>query len=294
MRTSVKRLAVFAVCALVLVCLCACESEEAIEAASRRQEFLQGQSLTEEQKALLQSKTVILDPGHGFDDPGCQYPQNGIIEKELTLLLAQKIGAQLEKSGINVLYTHDGETFENLPALNAFAEAEEYDLRGYLEALVAGYSGREGEEATATVETFLAGLDEDGVFDIYERSYYANLLEADLFLSVHINASATNAHAQGFDLFVCEDTPYQERSEGLMEVMEEALRYSFADRRCGTTAYDWDGAFVVTKYPDMPSLLIEAGFASGVEDAKLLTDGEWQDRFAKAAADGVRMYLLGL
>ena len=289
-----KKLAVWWVCVLILACLCACESEESIETASRRQEFLQNQSLTEEQKALLKTKTVILDPGHGFDDPGCQYPQNGIIEKELTLLLARKIGAQLEQSGINILYTHDGEAFENLPALNAFAEAEDYDLRGYLETLVAGYSGREGGEATATVEMFLAGLDEDEVFDIYERSYYANLLGGDLFLSVHINASAINAHAQGFDLFVCEDTPYQERSEGLMEVMEESLRHSFADRRCGTTAYDWDGAFVVTKYPDMPSLLLEAGFASGVEDAKLLTDEQWQDRFAKAVANGVRMYLLGL
>jgi N-acetylmuramoyl-L-alanine amidase len=55
----------------------------------------------------------------------------------------------------------------------------------------------------------------------------------------------------------------------------------------------WDDAFVVTKYTDMPAILVEAGFASNDEDADLLTDPTWQDAFAVAVAEGIEMYLLG-
>lgn len=290
-----KRLVALWLCLLLTVCLYACEETETQD---RRKIFLQNTSLTEEQTALLKTKTVILDPGHGFEDPGCEYPQNGIIEKELTRVLAQKIGACLEKSGITVLYTHDGETFMSMAALNAFAETANYNLRDYLETLVYGYSGRTGEEAASTVEAFLDGINEDVVFDTFERAHYANLLAvetpADLFVSVHINASATNNRAKGFDLFVCSDTPHEEQSLCLMGALEASLLHSFPDARCGTRACSWDNAYVVTKYADMPALLLESGFASNAEDARNLTDAAWQDEFAKAVADGVRLYLLGL
>lgn len=78
-----------------------------------------------------------------------------------------------------------------------------------------------------------------------------------------------------------------------MASLEQALKHAFPSRRIGVRSDSWGDAFVVTKYPDMPSLLLEAGFASGEEDAKKLTDPAWQDAFAKAVADGVEMYLLG-
>ncbi len=288
-----RRLAALVMCLLLAMCLCACAAEN-----PRRQEYLRTASLTEEQTALLGTKTVLLDAGHGYDDPGCQYPEHGIVEKELTLVLAQKIAAELEQSGITVLFTHDGQTFLPLAELDALAEQRDYDLQTYLEELVDGYSGREGQEAAATVEAFCVGMNEDVVFDTFERAYYANLLSAeqqiDLFLSVHINASATSSKAKGFDLFVCSDTPYEQESDDLMGCIQESLQHSFPSSRCGTKMYSWDNAYVVTKYVDMPALLLESGFASNAEDAKNLTDVVWQDRFARSVADGIRLFLLDI
>jgi N-acetylmuramoyl-L-alanine amidase len=133
----------------------------------------------------------------------------------------------------------------------------------------------------------------DGVYDTFERAYYANLLGGDLFVSVHINASGTNAYAVGSDLFVCGDTPHGEASSALMASMKASLCYAFPARRVGAREDGWDDAFVVTKYADMPAILVEAGFASNNEDAKLLTDPAWQDAFAVAVAEGIEMYLLG-
>ena len=273
-----------------LLCGCAPLGEESSDPG---QSFLETESRTPEELAILGGKTVILDPGHGFEDPGCEYPDNGIIEKDLTLLLAEKIASALEAHGVTVLFTHMGEGFPGREALDALAAEKGYDIGAYLDHLITAYSGREGDKITETVDAFGQGVNEDGVFDTFERSYYANLQRGDLFLSVHINASGTNSYAAGSDLFTCFDTPHKEESARLSEALRLNLRHRFSDRRVGERADGWDNAYVVTKYPDMPSLLLEAGFASGEADAKLLTDPAWQDLFAAAVAGGIEMYLLG-
>jgi len=287
-----KRFLTLLVC-LALVSLWGCVPPEGKEEESRRQDFLAAESRTPEELAILAEKTVILDPGHGFEDPGCEYPNNGIIEKELTLHLTEKIASLLEQHGVSVIYTHMGEGFPGREALDALAAEKGYDLDAYLNDLISAFSGREGDAVGETVAAFGTGVNGDGVFDTFERAYYANLQGGDLFLSIHINASGTNSYAVGSDLFICSDTPHRESSEGLMESLERSLKHTFPSRRIGVRSDSWGNAFVVTKYPDMPSLLLEAGFASGEEDAKKLTDPAWQDAFAKAVANGVEMYLLG-
>ncbi len=282
-----KRLLALLLCGALLA-LWGCTSED-----NRKQTFLTAESRTPEELALLAEKTVILDPGHGFEDPGCEYPENGIVERELNLLLAQKIALALEAHGVTVVFTHEGEDFPGRDKLDALASEKDYDLSAYLNALVTAHSGREGDAIGSTVTAFGEGVNGDGVYDTFERAYYANLLEGDLFLSVHINASGTNAYAIGSDLFTCSHTPHGEASASLMSSLKASMSYTFPSRRIGTREDSWDNAFVVTKYPDMPSLLLEAGFASNDEDAKQLTDPAWQDTFAAAVAEGIEMYLLG-
>ena len=48
---------------------------------------------------------VLLDPGHGGDDEGARCPDPLVKEKDLTLALAKRIGAQLKKEGLHVDYT---------------------------------------------------------------------------------------------------------------------------------------------------------------------------------------------
>ncbi len=48
--------------------------------------------------------TVVLDPGHGGVDPGA-ISKDGLLEKDLNLAVAQKVGAFLESAGIRVIYT---------------------------------------------------------------------------------------------------------------------------------------------------------------------------------------------
>ena len=54
--------------------------------------------------------TVVIDPGHGGNDPGAVY--NGIKEKDDTLTLALAVGNILEENGINVVYTRTSDVYE--------------------------------------------------------------------------------------------------------------------------------------------------------------------------------------
>ena len=51
-------------------------------------------------------------------------------------------------------------------------------------------------------------------------------------------------------------------------------------------------AFMVLKRPDMPSILVEAGFISNPKEARRLTQLEHQEKLSRAIADGIEKYFL--
>ena len=58
-----------------------------------------------ERQALSENEiTVVLDAGHGGEDGGA-IGKNGVLEKDLNLSLAKRIGTELEKQGVSVVYT---------------------------------------------------------------------------------------------------------------------------------------------------------------------------------------------
>lgn len=58
---------------------------------------------TEQPKGPLAGKTVIIDPGHGGEDPGTY--GNGLVEEVLTLDLANRVTAKLEAQGARIVMT---------------------------------------------------------------------------------------------------------------------------------------------------------------------------------------------
>jgi N-acetylmuramoyl-L-alanine amidase len=65
-----------------------------------------------DQQELLQERfgdlTVVLDAGHGGKDGGAS-SASGIIEKDIALIVTQKVADHLRLQGINVIMTRDGD-----------------------------------------------------------------------------------------------------------------------------------------------------------------------------------------
>ncbi len=77
--------------------------------------------------------TIIIDPGHGGDDPGAigvKKKNNGkkYTEKEVALLLSKELKEYLENEGYRVFLTRTKDTYPTLPERNRIAESRNADM----------------------------------------------------------------------------------------------------------------------------------------------------------------------
>lgn len=112
----------------------------------------------------------------------------------------------------------------------------------------------------------------------------ANAWGADLFVSIHCNASENEA-AQGTETFTYSDDTKGERLAACINnQIVESLNVTDRGVKYG------DRLFVL-RHTDMPAVLVEMAFISNESDAILLRDR--QDDFARAIARGVTDYISG-
>lgn len=108
-----------------------------------------------------EAKTVVIDAGHGAPDGGA-VGNNGTLEKDINLAIAQKTAEVLEGKGIKVIMTRLGD------------------------------EGIYGDE----VDTIRSKK----VDDMHKRLDIINNSDADLFISIHMN-SFTDSSANGVHVF---------------------------------------------------------------------------------------------
>lgn len=128
--------------------------------------------------------------------------------------------------------------------------------------------------ATRTTDVFLT---------LEERADFANNLGADLFISVHANAS-TNRNAGGTETYIF---PNSDRTFGAIvhRHLMEATKLTNRGLK--------EANFSVLRRTTMPAVLIEIAFMSNVNEEKLLNDPAFQDRVAYAMYQAVREYEFG-
>lgn len=71
---------------------------------------------------------VILDPGHGGEDPGAVSDYSGIKEKDINLSIANKVKSLLDKDNINVVMTRDEDKLVYTPDTTNIVSKRRQDL----------------------------------------------------------------------------------------------------------------------------------------------------------------------
>ncbi|GAB6060561.1 N-acetylmuramoyl-L-alanine amidase [Desulfonatronum parangueonense] len=74
----------------------------------------------------LKVNTIMIDPGHGGKDPGAV--AHGIKEKDVNLRMSRILGKMLEEKGFRVIYTRTTDVFIPLEERTAMANAQKADL----------------------------------------------------------------------------------------------------------------------------------------------------------------------
>ena len=220
--------------------------------------------------AHLGSNTVLIDAGHGYGDPGCtsKYLKD-VYELTITYDMACLLRDELTKRGYGTVMLRDGESFPNEREILSRAK----DLGMFVKE---------------------QSINENNVFHAYERTLWADILNRDtpfaLMISLHVNSLPAAEEVRGTEIYHCIDNGCAAPSELLATIIEEHVRSDFGVRvkREGTV---WTDSYIVTKWTEMPSVLVEMAYATNPDDAKQLFDKEWRKEYVTSLADSIDEYM---
>lgn len=231
-------------------------------------------------KAPLSNKqrkryTIVIDAGHGGEDPGAIGPY-GIREKNITLAVAKEVERQLQETGrYNVVLTRSRDVYIRLRERVDISRRVKGDLFISIHADKIARTGVRGasiytlSETASDAETARLAEDENnagvvaGVDLAAESEDVAGIL-LDLAMREKMNESKLLSHYL--------ETAFLNNNVRLLPNSHRAA------------------GFAVLKAPDVPSVLIETGFLSNSEEAKLLSSSLFQRRIAGAMVDGIDSY----
>lgn len=210
-------------------------------------------------------RVVVLDPGHGGQDPGA-IGVSGVQEKAITLALAQEVRRHLEATGrYRVHLTRDGDEF--LPLRERVQKARRWkaDLFLSLHADSIGSTQTRG----ASVYTL-----SDTASDAESAALAARENRADIIVGVDLSHESRDVANILIDLAQRETL---NRSAELAHLLVRELSQEV--RMLPVRPHRFAG-FAVLKAPDVPAALLELGYLSNAEDERLLRQTSHRRRVA--------------
>ncbi|HTY44582.1 MAG TPA: N-acetylmuramoyl-L-alanine amidase [Patescibacteria group bacterium] len=222
--------------------------------------------------ALYGIKKIVVDAGHGGNDPGA-IGHSGLREKDINLDIAKRLAKLLKDEGFEVVLTRSGDRF----------------------------------------------------IELSQRVEIANDSKADLFVSVHTNASRVRS-LKGFEIYYV--SPYTSDTKRAASAAKDGLLKfgpaCFADSSADVKAVLWDmiytssraesielaraisravdsemdvkvlgvksANFFVLKGARMPAVLAEIGFITNHNEEQLLKNGYYRQQIADAIYRGITGY----
>lgn len=219
---------------------------------------------------------VMLDPGHGGIDPGAI--RQGQTEADLILQLARDIKEVLLRAGgIDVVMTREEDVFVSLEGRVAMARHSGAHVFISLHADALD----EGVAHGASVYTLSDTATDEATAALAERHD-----RADLLAGVDLSGSDDAVAQVLMDLARQDNAP---RSTMLAKAIVGGIEASVGHvhkrplRQAG---------FSVLKAPDIPSVLVEAGFLSTDTDLANLQDPQWRLSLARGIRDGILAWSL--
>lgn len=205
-------------------------------------------SLYAENNTILTTSTpvtghsIVLDAGHGLPDGGAEN-NTGLTEEKINLDIVLKLQKLLEASNCTIILTRSDE--------NGIYSTDAKTLR------------------------------EKKVSDLKNRVNIANNLEADIFVSIHLNKIAQSKYL-GWQTFYKKNS---EEGKNLSLSIQENLNSSIQieNKRQPQTI---TGKYIIDNVK-IPTVIVECGFLSNPTEAKLLEQDSYQEKIAWGIYTGI-------
>jgi len=210
---------------------------------------------------------VAIDPGHGGPETGATGP-GGIMEKDVTLQISLKLAERLREEGLQVYLTRKSDV--KVPLAKRPAMAKEKDADVFISIHANGYKMM----STKGFETFFASLTATD--------------EAAMELAAWENQGSTVTESPPDEvkddiaaiLGDMAQTEWLADSQRLAEMVQVCLARVMNSENRGVK----QAPFKVLMEASMPAVLVEVGFITSPEEAKMITDPETQSKLVDAMA----------
>lgn len=218
---------------------------------------------------------VVIDAGHGGQDPGAPSIIAGKWEKEVTLAIAKAIKEELDRSGkVKAVLTRSTDIFIPLGRRVDIARAAGANLFISIHADSIARPDVHG----ATVYTL-----SETASDKEAERLAAKENKADIIAGINLGAESQDVTDILIDLVQRETKNLSAEFAG--HVVREVGKYRYFRSNNHRFA-----GFRVLKAPDVPSVLLETGYMSNLEDSKFLFSEAGQRAIAKGVRAAVEAY----
>jgi len=215
-------------------------------------------------------KTVVIDPGHGGEDPGAIGPRR-TMEKDVVLKIGQKLIHILNQNKeMKAFLTRKGDYF--IPLEERGRIAREYGADLFI-SLHADGSFNPSARGSSIYCLSLSGATDEAAKILADKENMSNLLGGAVLRPASL-AKDPNLNQILLDLM-------QNNS------MKESFRFAelFLEETKGFNHLKYptyrQANFIVLKAPDIPCVLVETAFITNKEDERLLNQSEFQEKMAK-------------
>ena len=220
----------------------------------------------------LAVRTVVIDAGHGGRDPGAMH--HGVVEKDVNLDVAKRLGAILTKRGYTVKYTRDRNKWVSLGERVRLGKKLQGDLFVSIHV-----NACENPKATG-FETYIldfARTSSASRLATIENANSSRLGDMDKVVSEILRGARTAESRRLADRLQA-STLQHLRKQGY-KVQDGGVK---------------GAPFFVLVGSSMPSVLVEIGYCSNKSEANRLKNPKYRQQVAQGLANGIHSYARSL
>ena len=221
-------------------------------------------------------RTIVLDPGHGGEDPGAVSKNKLLVEKEIVLDIARRVKRILEKNtDLEVILTRKRDTFLPLEDRAVIANQKMADL------FISIHANSSPNPNARGVET-----------------YYLNFTQDPHAVEVAARENATSTKNIGEMEKIIKKIIQNSKIEESRELASN-IQKSIVKNLSSVYSNIKDlgvkgGPFWVLIGADMPAILIETSFLSNPYENERLKSEKYRELIAKGICDGIINYINSL